>query len=108
MVMIVGNSLFVRKESEALTAAVAAVPSIDSPGCETRIGELRIHWQDFKKVARLSLNYSEISRMECLIDELECHRQTGNANDFEHAKVMMLNLLKEMERHEKVTLDGVM
>ena len=46
--------------------------------------------------------------MECLIEEMECHRQTGNVNDFEHAKVMIMNVLNEIERHEKVTLDGVM
>lgn len=105
---IVGNSLFVCKEADLLRGAVDRVPSIDSPGCEERIGELRIYWRDFKKVARLSLSYSELNRMECLIEEMECHRQTGNVNDFEHAKVMMMNVLNEIERHEKVTLDGVM
>ena len=105
---IVGNSLFVCKEADLLRGAVDRVPSIGSPGCEERIGELRIYWRDFKKVARLSLSYSELNRMECLIEEMECHRQTGNVNDFEHAKVMIMNVLNEIERHEKVTLDGVM
>ena len=104
----VGNSLFVGRETDELICAVEDIPSLDSPSCELRIKELRIHWRDFKKIARLSLNYSEINRMECLIDELECHKQTGNVNDFEHAKVMMLNLLREMIRQERVTFDGIM
>lgn len=105
---IVGNSIFVCKEAKLLRDAVSRVPSIDAPECKNRIGELRIYWRDFKKVARLSLSYSELNRMECLIEEMECHRQTGNANDFEHAKVMMMNVLNEIERHERVSLDGVM
>ena len=103
-----GNSVFVTDRTAELRAAVERVPSIDSPACEKRMGELRILWRDFKRVARLSLNYSELNRMECLLEELECHRQTGNVNDFEHAKVMMLNLLGELERLEKVSLDGVL
>ena len=105
---IAGNSLFVCKRADLLRGAVGRIPSLDSPDCRERIGELRIYWRDFKRIARLSLCYSELNRMECLIEELECHRQTGNVNDFEHAKVMMLNVLSEIERHEKVSLDGVM
>ena len=105
---IAGNSIYIRKETAELQEAVNAVPAIDAPDCEKKIGELRLYWQDFKKIARLSLNYSELNRMECLIEEMDCHRQTGNMNDFEHAKVMMVNLLREMARLEKVSLDGVM
>ena len=105
---IVGNSLFVTEKTEEIRAAVDRIPSIGSPDCKLRIDELRLLWQDFKKVARLSLSYTELNRIECLIAELDCHRQTGNANDFEHAKVLLTNLLVEMERLEKVTLDGVM
>ena len=106
--IIAGNSLFVRRSTERLIGAVESVPAIGSPDCERTIGELRLHWRNFKRIARLSLSYAELNRMECLIEELECHRSTGNANDFEHAKVMMINLLREMERLEKISLDGVM
>lgn len=105
---IAGSSLFIIKQTDELCEAVGRIPSIDSPDCEKRIGELRIYWKDFKKIARMSLCYSEINRMECLIEELECHRQTGNNNDFEHVKVTMVSVLKEMARHEKVTLNGVL
>ena len=104
---VAGNSIFVRREAEELTEAVRAVPRINSPECQRSVAELRLHWRDFKRVARIALNYSELNRMDCLIEELECHRQTGNVNDFEHAKVMMLNLLKEFVRHEKISLDGI-
>ena len=106
--IIAGNSLFVQRGTEKLIGAVEDVPAIDAPDCEKKIGELRLYWRDFKKVARLSLNYTELNKMECLIEEMERHRLTGNMNDFEHAKVMMVNLLNEMARLEKVSLDGVM
>ena len=106
--IIVGNSLFVRRGTEGLIGAVEGVPDLGSPDCERKIGELRLYWRDFKRIAQLSLSYAELNRMECLIEEMECHRLTGNVNDFEHAKVMMINLLREMERLEKLSLDGVM
>ena len=105
---IAGNSLFVRRSVERLIGAVDAVPDITASDCEKMIGELRLYWRDFKRVARFSLNYSELNRMECLIEEMERHRITKNANDFEHAKVMMVNLLKEMARLEKLSLDGIL
>lgn len=106
--IIVGNSLFVCAGTERLIGALGEVPAVDAPHCEKKIGEVRLYWRDFKKVARLSLSYSELNRMECLIEEMDCHRRTGNANDFEHAKVMMVNLLLEMARLERLSLDGVM
>lgn len=106
--IIVGNSLFVRAGTERLIGAVDAIPSIEATDCEKRIGELRLYWRDFRRIARLTLDYVELNRMECLIEELECHRQTGNVNDFKHAKVMMINLLHEMARLERLSLDGVM
>lgn len=105
---IVGNSLFVQRNTRQLISALGEVPAVDAPDCEKKIGEVRLYWRDFKKVARLSLSYSEMNRMECLIEEMDCHRRTGNANDFEHAKVMMINLLREMARLERLSLDGVM
>ncbi len=105
---VVGNSLFVQRGTERLIDAVEDVPAIDAPDCEKKIGELRLYWRDFKKAARFSLCYSELNRIECLIEEMDCHRQTDNMHDFEHAKVMLTSLLREIARLEKVSLDGVM
>ena len=106
--IIVCNSLFVLGSVEELLRAVEAIPDLSAADCELKIGELRLYWRDFKKLARLTLDYVELNRMECLIEEMECHRLTGNVNDFEHAKVMMVNLLEEIARLEKISLNGVM
>ena len=103
-----GNSVYILSGTREITDLIEEVPSFDSVECEKRIDQLRVSFQKFKKVAQLSLEYSELNRMECLIEELDCHRRSGNINDFEHAKVMMKNVIKEIERYEKVTLDGVM
>ena len=105
--IIVCNSVYIKKEVNLLSDAVRSVPSIDSPDCQLFINSLRSEWRDFKKVAKLSLNYSEINKMDCLIEELNCHLETKNDNDFEHAKVVMLNLLSEIVRLEKVSVDGI-
>lgn len=105
--VIVCNSIYIKKEVNILSDAVRNVPSIDSPDCQLFINSLRSEWHDFKKIARLSLNYAEINRMDCLIEELNCHLKTQNDNDFEHAKVVMLNLLSEIVRLEKVSVDGI-
>ena len=102
------NSLFVIESVEELLGAVEAVPDLTADDCELKIKELKLHWRDFKRIARLTLDYVELNRMECLIEEMECHRLTGNVNDFEHAKVMMINLLREIARLEKISLNGVM
>ena len=106
--VIVGNSLFVNRSVRELIEAVEAVPDLHSSDCGLRIKELKLYWRNFKRIARLTLDYIELNRMECLIEEMECHRLTGNVNDFEHAKVMMINLLREMARLEKIDLNGVM
>ena len=105
--IIVCNSIYVKKEVDILRDAVRSVPTIESPDCQLFINSLREKWRDFKKIARLSLNYAEINRMDCLIEELNCHLETKNDNDFEHAKVMMLNLLGEIVRLEKISVDGI-
>ena len=108
LTFMVGNSIYIKKEANVLRDSVQNVPSINAPDCQDFIRSLRDEWLDFKKIARFSLNYSELNKMECLIEELECHRSTGNSNDFEHAKVMMTNLLKEFIRYEKISIDGIM
>ena len=105
---IIGNSVFILRGTERIDGLIDEVPALDEGDCKERIAQLRSAFEQFKRVARLSLEYSELNRMECLIEELECHRLSGNVNDFEHAKVMMKNVIKEIERHEKVTLDGIM
>ena len=108
LTFMVGNSIYIKKEANVLRDSVQNVPSINAPDCQDFIRSLRDEWLDFKKIARFSLNYSELNKMECLIEELECRRSTGNSNDFEHAKVMMTNLLKEFIRYEKISIDGIM
>ena len=105
--LIVCNSVYIKKEVNLLSDAVRSVPSIDSPDCQLFINSLRSEWRDFKKVAKLSLNYSEINKMDCLIEELNCHLDTQNNNDFEHAKIMMINLLSEIVRLEEISIDGI-
>ena len=105
--IITGNAIFILGGVDDLIVAVESVPDINAADCEKRIGELRLYWRDFKKIARLTLSYTELNRMECLIEEIECHRSTKNVNDFEHAKVMMINLLQEMARLEKISLGSV-
>ena len=108
MAFMIGSSLYIKKEANDLKDAVTNIPPINSAECQSLITSLRNKWIDFKKIARFSLNYSELNKMECLIEELECHRATGNSNDFEHTKVMMINLLREFIRYEKISIDGIM
>ena len=105
--VITGNSLYTIKEVNVLRDTVTSIPSIDSPNCQSFINSLQDRWHSFKKVAKLSLNYAEINKMDCLIEEMNCHLITQNNNDFEHAKVMILNLLGEIARLEKLSIDGI-
>ena len=108
LAFMIGNSIYIKKEVNVLRDSVQNIPSINAPDCQNFIRSLRDEWRDFKKIARFSLNYSEINKIDCLIDELECHMLTGNVNDFEHAKVVMLNLLREFIRYERISVDGIM
>ena len=108
LIATVGNSLYINNEVKSLLEAVESIPSIDSPECPEFINSLRTEWKKFKKIARISLNYSEINKMDCLIEEIDCHFETKNNNDFEHAKVMMINLLGEIVRLEKISADGIL
>ena len=105
--VIIGNSLYIIKEVNILRDTVTSIPSIDSPDCQYFINSLRDRWHSFKKVARLSLNYAEINKMDCLIEEMDCHLSTQNNNDFEHTRVMILNLLGEIARLERLSIDGL-
>lgn len=105
--IIICNSIYVKNEVSILRDAVRGIPSIDSPDCQLFINSLRTKWRDFKKIARLSLNYAEINKMDCLIEELDCHLETKNGNDFENAKVMMMNILSEIVRLEEISVDGI-
>ena len=107
LALIIGNSLYINNEIKLLNEAVKDVPEIDSPECQNSINHLRDEWQSFKKIARLSLNYAEINRMDCLIEEMNCHLRTKNVNDFENSKVMILNLLGEIVRLEEISIDGI-
>ena len=107
LALIIVNSLYINNEIKLLNEAVKDVPEIDSPECQNSINHLRDEWQRFKKIARLSLNYAEINRMDCLIEEMNCHLRTKNVNDFENSKVMILNLLGEIVRLEEISIDGI-
>lgn len=107
LIAIVFNSCFVNSGSEKMVDMVDDLPDLSSPSCKKAIDDLSDAWHSFRKVAVLSLNYNEISKIDCLIDELSCHIQTGNKNDFEHAKVMIRNMLREISRLEKISADGV-
>ena len=106
--VIIGNSIYTIKEVNILRDTVMSIPTIDSPECQPLINSLRDRWRSFKKVARLSLNYNEINKMDCLIEEMSCHLSTQNNNDFEHARVMILNLLSEIARLERLSIDGLL
>ena len=107
IIIIICNSFFITSNADAIKNSVLALPSISSPECQRKIEDLRSEWQGFKRLARFSLNYSELNKIECFIEELDCHRRVGNENDFEHTKVMMMNILSEIERMEKPTADGI-
>lgn len=105
--LIIGNAIYINNEIKILRSQVNDIPSISSISCRDRVNRLRERWVAFKKIARISLSYADLSKMDCFIEELDCHLTTRNSNDFEHVKVMILNLLREMERLEKITADGI-
>ena len=104
---IILNSFFVLSGTEDMLSQIDTFPVFGSPECASALDELKESWISFRRIAVLSLNYNEISRIDCLIDELACHIKNENKNDFEYAKTVIKNMLKEISRLEKLSADGI-
>ena len=95
------NSIFIKTSIEELSSSAKNIPSIKSKDCLIKLNEFNEDWNKFKKIATLTVSYSELNKISCLIDELYTHFYNMNNDDFEHARTITINALREVSRLEQ-------
>ena len=107
LILVFSNAFFIQSSSEKLFKSVCDIPPVDSDICLERITAFEENWNKFKKAASLTVSYSELNRISCLIDELYAHHSNRNEFDFDHTLAIIKNSLREIPRFETLSSDSV-
>ncbi|MBE6597306.1 MAG: DUF4363 family protein [Ruminococcaceae bacterium] len=101
------NAVFITSQAEDLIDMVTEIPSAENASCPISLENFENSWKRFEQIAFFTLSYSELNKINCLIDELHAHLKNYNDADFDHAKAVLINSLTELSRHEKMDFRSI-
>ena len=103
----VSNSFFICLRSNDLRTLAQDIPSVDSKECLRHLITLDSEWRNFRRVASLTVSYSELNKISCTINELYVHLKNKNKVDFDHGLCVLINALSEISRSERFSFESI-
>lgn len=101
------NSSFILSRSEELLYFAENIPAANSSNCAEKLDAFNNKWNEFKKAASLTISYSELNRIDCLLGELYVHLKNTNIWDFDSSLKTIKVLIQEISRFERFSFETV-
>ena len=101
------NAVFITSESNRLTDLANELPSVADKGCREALSEFNDRWDSFTRIASLTVSYSELNKIDCTLKEMKAHLENSNDIDFDQARVVLISSLRELSRHERISINSI-
>ena len=101
------NASFILSEVRDLTVLAENVRQDGFFEGTPSLKEFEKRWNDFKRIAALTISRSELNRISNLADELRVHLSNENKNGFDQAATMLVISIRELSRHEIISIDSI-
>ena len=101
------HAIYVNQQTQTALRDIESLDFYDKQETERKLKDLKERWQSFGKMAKVTLNYSDVSRIQSLLAELSVHLRLQNEEDFETSKEMLLHYVQELARLESLRPEGI-
>ena len=101
------NAIYINEGIDDLTKITEALGDFNSDGFNDRLNELEAKWNSFRKTADISCPYSELNRIDTTFRQLRSYADTKSLSEYEATRSMLIFLLRDLNRLEKITLKGL-
>ena len=106
LLLIAWNVRFVNRATEELETQIQTLDFRES--ASEKVEQLDAKWQKYRKVLSFSVSYNEIREMDVCIAQMRAAAKEQDAVQFESARLMALDSIKDLRRLERVTLTSIL
>ena len=99
--IIIINSIYTKKIAEELEDKILALDFENE--ITDDIDSIQKYWKKKEKVIGISVGFKEIDKTSELIIALKVHYQYQNREEFEKAKLLLIDVIDEITRLEKLS-----
>ena len=72
------HAIYVNQQTQTAIRDIESLDFYDKQETERKLKDLKERWQSFGKMAKVTLNYSDVSRIQSLLAELSVHLRLQN------------------------------
>ena len=102
---IFGNAFYVKEVSKRIVSDTKTLE--ESNYSPQRIRDLEKYWEKHRGFIGLSVGHDELDRISESIISLKASCESGNISDAELYLLILQDLVKEMGRHEELSLENL-
>lgn len=102
------NCLYINRTADTLTDMVASLPRADSDDCRDAVEQLDSYWRERHDTVALSVSFVELNRISDVLSTLKSYAASGATSDFECARGLLLNAIRELRRLESFELGSLL
>lgn len=104
--LITWNVCFVNRTMDEMENAVRALPACEH--ASEALDELDARWQEKRTTLSLSVSYNEMRDLDVYLAQMRAAAAERDDLQFETARLMALDAIKDIRRLERITLTSVL
>ena len=108
LICIVWNYIYINDVFASFTAALDAIPSIESDACVAACERLRDEWKKHTDTVGLSGCFNILDRVSEQSELLLTCASSGDRFGFESARVLLRDALEDMRRLERLSIGNLL
>ncbi len=105
---VVWNYIYINDVFSQMTRTLDAIPSFDSPDCETACEALLETWKKHTDTVGLSVCFAIVDRVSEQAETLRICAACGDRFGFETARTLLRDALEDMRRLERVLIENLL
>ena len=105
--VVVVNYIYINRVCDRMYVMASQAPGVDEEGCYGQVSILDDVWQENQKYVCLSVSYVELNQIGNSISSMKAFAQTKDAAEFENARRILLNTIREVRRLESFTVETI-
>ncbi len=106
---VIFNAFFIRHTTNQLMAWVEALPAIPDPKETPRdIATIRERLEKKAIFLGITVAYAAIDRVSEALISLESFAKTGDQRQYDVTRALLVDLIEELARTEKITVDNIL
>lgn len=101
ILLIAFNAVYINKVANELISRAGST-SVDN------YNELILLWEKRKLIISLCANHKEVDKIEEQIILIKNAAMSGNKQELDTARVLVMNYIEQIKRHEELTIDNIL